>query len=167
MKFTYRSLHTLAALFLISASPSYGLVAITSCTPCPPGSAASESWQTLVYSPVGRLVAAHGTCCDGSAWFKNFDITQGGEPGDNPNTSLNANIVWSGSGQLIVTANAPIDLQVVNFQTGQPVTELYHYTSVNSTMTIDVSILPPGVYGVAVYSNGSPANLFPFSTIGN
>ncbi len=167
MKFTCRSLLTLAAIFLVSASPTYSLIAITSCIPCPPGSAASESWQTLVYSPIRRLVAAHGTCCDGSSWFKNFGITQGGEPGDNPNTSLNANIVWSASGQLLVTANAPIDLQVVNLRNGQTATQMYHYTAVNSTTTIDINSLPPGVYGVAVYSNGNPVNLFPFSTIGN
>lgn len=163
----YRSAFLSAMLLLLCVSPLYSLIAITSSSSCPAGSAVEESWQTFVYSPIGRLVAAHGVCCDGSTWFKNFGLAAPGEEPGTANSSLNATIVWSSAGYLTVSANAAIELQVIDLRTGQAVSQMYNYTEVNTPLTVNVSSLSASLYGLTVYSNGVPVNLYPFANIGN
>jgi hypothetical protein len=152
-----------SAFVLLGAPSTYALQATkVDSYFCPPGSQLDKSWVVLIYED-GRLTSGYGVCCDGTPWAKSFGVSAPSFPGRS--VGLTTSMTWVSTGSLAITADAAIDLQIINLRTGQEIRNVYHYTQVGTTVVYDVSDLPPGLYGVGVYRNGAAVDLKPFSTI--
>lgn len=125
---------------------------------CPEGSPNMYWYTSITFDDSGRPLNAVGICCDGTPWSRNYDIV--GSPGDNGTT---VTLDSYNSDFLNVTANQPVDLQILDLRTGQYVSNIYHYTQPNTVFNISITSLPTGTYGIAAFNNGVAVRLLTFA----
>lgn len=115
----------------------------------------------FVFDDNGRLLRGTGIDCFGNAWSREYETFTGSNSGRDP-------LVWIAGlspSVLRVSANESVELHIVDLAHGSvPVGNVYHLTAEgdNGTVSIDISTLVIGTYGLLVIKDGGILNLITF-----
>lgn len=114
----------------------------------------------FVFDDNGRLLRAAGIDCFGNAWSREYNISTGS--GNTPNAGVFiANLTKE---TLKVSANDVADFQIVDLTKAElpAIGGIYHISVAHESVSVDISALEAGTYGVLVMKDGDVMDILTF-----